>query len=204
MKLCTRCLVLQPLSSFSVKKRSKDGLRHTCRVCNKIDYAAWRAANPEKSKAACASYRQANPEKVKAAAAIYYAANTEERKAYNAAWRKANPDKLHSWDASWCAAWRAANPDYVRLWNHNRRVSIRISGNVLSQNLVAKLFKLQRGLCVCCNKPLGDDYHLDHIMPFALGGINVDSNTQLLRQRCNNQKGAKDPIDFMQSRGFLL
>jgi 5-methylcytosine-specific restriction endonuclease McrA len=53
-------------------------------------------------------------------------------------------------------------------------------------------------------QPLGDNYHLDHITPITLGGSNTDDNMQLLRQRCNNQKYNKHPIDFMQSRGFLL
>jgi 5-methylcytosine-specific restriction endonuclease McrA len=51
---------------------------------------------------------------------------------------------------------------------------------------------------------LGDNYHLDHIVPLAIGGTNTDDNIQLLRQKCNQQKSAKHPIDFMQSRGFLL
>ena len=38
----------------------------------------------------------------------------------------------------------------------------------------------------------------------ALGGLNADSNMQLLRAECNLQKSAKHPVDFMQSRGFLL
>ena len=32
----------------------------------------------------------------------------------------------------------------------------------------------------------------------------LDTNIQLLRATCNTSKGAKDPIEFMQSRGFLL
>lgn len=58
-------------------------------------------------------------------------------------------------------------------------------------------------LCYC-GKPLGDAYHLDHVMPLALGGSNTDDNMQLLRDRCNLQKHAKHPVDFMQERGFLL
>lgn len=46
--------------------------------------------------------------------------------------------------------------------------------------------------------------HLDHIVPVAMGGPNIDENIQLLRQRCNNQKHSKHPVDFMQQRGFLL
>ena len=63
---------------------------------------------------------------------------------------------------------------------------------------------LQKGLCPCCRKPLGNDYHMDHIIPLALGGSNGDNNIQLLRSECNLEKQAKHPVDFMQSRGFLL
>ena len=75
---------------------------------------------------------------------------------------------------------------------------------MLSVGLSAKLFKLQKGKCPCCKQPLGDDYHLDHKMPLALGGTNTDENMQLLRSICNLQKHAKHPVDFMQERGYLL
>lgn len=45
---------------------------------------------------------------------------------------------------------------------------------------------------------------MDHILPLALGGTNVDENIQLLRKRCNLQKCAMHPVDFMQSKGRLL
>jgi len=74
-----------------------------------------------------------------------------------------------------------------------------------SPNLSEKLFVLQKGICACgCQQPLGRDYHLDHRMPLALGGTNTDDNVQLLTKLCNLQKGKKHPIDFMQSRGFLI
>jgi len=80
-----------------------------------------------------------------------------------------------------------------------------MNGGELSKNLVAKLFKLQGGQCACgCGGDLGEDYHLDHRMPLALGGSNTDGNMQLLRKRCNLRKGAKHPIKFMQENGFLL
>jgi len=43
-------------------------------------------------------------------------------------------------------------------------------------------------------------YHYDVIA----GGANDRANLQLLCGSCNKSKHAKDPIDFMQSRGFLL
>jgi hypothetical protein len=41
-------------------------------------------------------------------------------------------------------------------------------------------------------------------MPLAKGGTNTDNNMQLLKATCNQQKHAKDPVEFMQSRGFLI
>ena len=77
-------------------------------------------------------------------------------------------------------------------------------GGVLTLGLSLRLFQLQKGKCACCKKPLGSNYHMDHIMPLALGGTNTNDNIQLLRARCNLQKQAKHPVDFMQQRGYLL
>ena len=128
-----------------------------------------------------ADYKAANPEKTKA----YKSANLERTRAAIAAWQKANPEAR-------------------RIYKQNRQARKRANGGALSQGLSERLFRLQKGKCPCCSQPLGDDYHLDHIVPIYRGGANIDSNIQLLRQRCNNQKRAKDPIEFMQSRGFLL
>jgi 5-methylcytosine-specific restriction endonuclease McrA len=162
--------------------------------------SAWHAANREKSLASKLAWYSANREKELAARSDRYAANREKAKAKSLAWTAANPER----HAKNRAAWNAANPEKRRIHKQNRLSQKRANGGKLSSDLSAKLFKLQRGKCACCGLPLGDNYHLDHIMPIALGGANEDSNIQLLRQRCNNQKHAKHPVDFMQSRGFLL
>ena len=160
-------------------ERRKSG---RCKPCAIAADEKWKSENPEKLALTQSNYRNNNLEKVKAAIAK---------------WAKNNPDrKLANLRAS-----RAANPESARLHRQNRRN--RVCGT-LSKDIVKKLLVLQRGKCACCSQPLGDDYHLDHIMPLALGGPNTDDNIQLLRQRCNNQKHSKHPIDFMQSRGFLL
>jgi 5-methylcytosine-specific restriction endonuclease McrA len=45
---------------------------------------------------------------------------------------------------------------------------------------------------------------LDHIIPLARGGKNEYRNMQVTCPTCNRQKHSKDPIEFMQSRGYLL
>lgn len=77
----------------------------------------------------------------------------------------------------------------------------------LTPGILRKLFFLQRGRCVVCRTKFGKEkgsYHLDHIMPLALGGSHTDENVQLLCPSCNIAKGAKHPTEFMQAQGFLL
>lgn len=163
-------------------------------------YAAWAAANPEKVKAKNAAYRATHPDKARVSSAAWLAANPEKQKARSAAYRAANPEK----NAIRVAAWAAANPEARCIIKQNRRARMKQVGGVLSKGLSKKLFRLQKGKCPCCGEPLGENYHMDHVVPLALGGSNTDDNMQLLRQRCNHQKHAKHPIDFMQSKGFLL
>lgn len=159
---------------------------------------AYRIANPEKEKLRNAEYHQRNKEAISKKQAIWRNENKETASANGAKWREANQERVKYL----VSTWQAKNKDKRRVHKQNRRG--RLGGGKLSRDLAGRLFVMQRGLCACCGKTLGDDYHLDHIMPLALGGENVDSNMQLLRQRCNNQKRDKHPISFMQSRGFLL
>ena len=97
-----------------------------------------------------------------------------------------------------------ANPEARRKIDHNARAKRAAAPGKLSTGLTKKLLKLQKGLCACCREPLGKKFHLDHILPIALGGTNTDDNIQLLRPVCNHRKHAKHPVDYMQSLGFLL
>lgn len=181
----------------------------------KASSAAYYAANYEKINASGASWRAANKDKIRIAAAAYYTENRDKISESHAVYRSNNPDKAKAATAAWVKAnqervrmnnanWHAANPDAKRIREHNRRAKKRENGGQLSKGLAVKLFKLQQGKCACCSLPLGNDFHLDHITPIYLGGSNTDDNIQLLRSMCNLQKGAKEPTEFMQDRGFLL
>lgn len=126
--------------------------------------------------------------------------NKDKARARYEAWQHANPGRA----AERAAAWNAAHPERRRELTQNRRAKLRAIGGGLSKGLTERLYSLQRGKCACCREPLGKNYHLDHIMPLALGGANTDDNMQLLRQRCNTRKNAKHPVDYMQSKGYLL
>lgn len=171
-----------------------------CRICSMAAASAWKRANPDRHRAGVDAWKSANPDRVKANNSAWKSANKERTKTSDAARYAANPER----GKAYATSWQAANPEAVRAIAQNRRARKKAVGGTLSKGLAAKLFTMQKGLCPCCRQPLGSDYHLDHIVPIALGGSNTDDNIQLLRQRCNRQKHAKHPVDFMQSRGFLL
>lgn len=213
MKKCSKCKVEKQLACFSLCRASKDGFQYYCKDCQKEKTSAWIQSNPEKVKVFNVRWREANPEKSKDIKSNWYKANaekvkclakarskTEKAKALTAAWQAKNKEK----SKENIAAWHKANPEAGRIYEQNRRIKKRIADNKLSRNLAGKLLILQKGKCACCKQQLGKKYHLDHIMPLALGGTNTDSNIQLLRSTCNQQKHAKHPVDFMQQRGFLL
>ena len=61
-----------------------------------------------------------------------------------------------------------------------------------------KLYNIQKGRCAVCGQELGSDWskiHVDHIIPWALVGDELDNNYQDLCQTCNECKSAK--VDYI-------
>jgi len=196
-RYCTKCGETKHVFEFAKNSSKKSGFSSHCKACMNVYFSL----KKDSKKAYDAVYKLANREKRRLQSVKRYANNPDKVLACTKAWQKANPDKVKAAKT----AWNANNRESTRMYWQNRRARKLESGGKLSNGLAAKLFKLQRGKCACgCKQPLGDDYHLDHCMPLALGGSNTDENMQLLRKLCNLQKSAKHPVDFMQQRGFLL
>lgn len=226
VKTCSKCKITRPTSEFVKKSTAKDGMHSNCKVCTHATLAAYRLKNAEKIKA----YRDTHKDMARSASAEWSSKNKDRKKATNAKYRKSNRDKIKANKARWYAEnrerllaesveWKKANPERVkaiqarynakrpelrRIINQNRRAKVLQCGGRLSVDLAEKLLLLQKGRCAFCRLPLGADYHLDHIMPLALGGSNKDSNMQLLHKHCNQKKSSTHPVDFMQKQGFLL
>lgn len=177
--------------------------------------ALWAKENPEKSKSIKADWYISNKKLLQVRSAIWRVKNFDSVKIRLAAWVKDNQEKSNTYKSAWAKrnaakvrsknkSHRQANRGLYKSYSQNRRARKLASGGVLSRGLAEKLFRLQKGKCPCCALPLGDDYHMDHKMPLALGGSNTDYNIQLLRATCNQKKSSKHPGDFMRSRGFLI
>lgn len=174
--------------------------RGVCKACNRRAASEWYHKNKERAIANGKAYRAANPEKHLKLVAAYVAADPERKRKNDAAWHQANKEHV----AARKAEWAAKNPDAKARWHENRRARKGGHQGQISTTAVKRLYELQRGRCACCGESLKSGYHIDHILPLALGGTNTDDNIQLLTPSCNLKKHVKHPIDYMQQKGFLL
>jgi len=173
----------------------------------------WRAINAEAVREYRREYAKKNRQRLADYLRGWYVANRVQAIQYASDARAANPVKISAAKAAYyrrnkerllraTRAWRLANPEKHRLSNQ-KRYARKASGVGLSPGIVQKLLSLQRGRCACCGIKLSK-YHLDHIVPLALGGRHEDSNMQLLTPSCNARKGAKSPEKFAKERGLLI
>lgn len=77
MKQCTQCLEIKPLTGFNKDVRAKDGLRPSCKGCQKVAKKLYREKNREKVRSAQKMYRDKKREEINASAKQYYAENAE-------------------------------------------------------------------------------------------------------------------------------
>lgn len=158
-----------------------------CVACHIVKSRKWNAENRERRRAVVrksdAKYRDQRRE--------YWTKNRdrllEQKRAAYAKNKSAHLGK--------CAAYKKANKDQVNANCAARRARANNPGNKYKREDVARMFDAQMGLCVYCRTFLSK-YHVDHILPLALGGSNDPSNLQLLCPPCNRQKHATHPDKF--------
>ena len=196
MKTCSSCRESKDKSFFGRDKNRKDGLNYVCKSCVLEKSRIYQKMNPEKRKETCKNYRDKNPDRCKES----YLKWREKEQAKGWATRKAYELANQEQRKLWKKKWVQNNPEQIKIQKHRRRGAV----GTFSKKDIDFLMKSQRGKCVVCLASLLKGKHIDHITPIALGGTNNPTNLQLLCPKCNLNKGAKDPIEFMQSRGFLL
>lgn len=194
-RICSKCNEKKPLTGEFFKKRSQStyGLTPECKCCLSKRNLEWskteKGSEVKKKSSKKCSERQNEKNKE------YAKQNRSRLNAYMRDWRSINIEKV-----------RKSNRDSAKRRAHKRAAyrHMRRAAGKFSYDVIPELMKLQKGLCACCRKPFSSLVEVDHITPIALGGTNERSNLQLLCRFCNRSKGAKHPIDFMQSIGYLL
>ncbi len=114
--------------------------------------------------------------------------------------RDANPEP----SKAACRRWQRKHPEARRANDQISRARRKGAFGHFTSEDIDNIFRLQKGKCAYCRKPLGKKYHIDHIIPLARRGTNWPRNLQLTHQKCNNQKHAKDPLVYAREIGLLL
>lgn len=85
---------------------------------------------------------------------------------------------------------RKERPDLAREWSQTRHS--RKTGR-LPRGTVKATGDRQLWRCVYCSADITGKYHMDHVMPLALGGKHEPANIQLLCPTCNVRKSSRHP-----------
>jgi 5-methylcytosine-specific restriction endonuclease McrA len=171
-----------------------------CKPCTINRVEKWSRENKERQLASINKWREENKDKVRATSRKHNKKYSQKYEAVSAQWAIENQDKRIQAGREW----RKNNPASARAIKQRRRARLIGVGGSFNSEDIKKLMSLQKYRCVVCEAGIAEKYHIDHIMPIALGGSNDAWNLQLLCPKCNQQKSARHPVEFMQSRGFLL
>jgi 5-methylcytosine-specific restriction endonuclease McrA len=207
VKKCSKCGQEKPMELFYRMKASKDGRGPWCKACMDANAEAHRTADPERARRQRREWEQRNPDKVREIGAKKRAKPEykDRMQAYSREYYAANKERLQPIRAKWHEENYATKRKPKMVQNEaNRRARRRAVGGSHTIEQIQELHRKQRGLCVACRCSLADGFHRDHVTPLAAGGSNDISNIQLLCPDCNRSKNARHPVEFMQSRGFLL
>ena len=172
----------------------------TCIECAKIHDRRQKDRNADARRKAERQRYWENPEKFREKTRRYKMENKDKTLSALRRWRRTNKEAVKQYNAEW----RRNNPAAASVHANNRRARVRNVGGFITKKDVADLLESQRGRCTYCSKKVGDNFHVDHIIPVSKGGQNSKGNIQICCPTCNQRKHAKDPIDFAQELGLLI
>jgi len=183
-------------------KAKREADRETAR---RID-REWKDKNRERIRANDRARYEKNPEKHRAKARKQYWENPDRAKTYSRIRHHEiyKIESIRKEAAERTRKWSKENPEKVKVNARNGKAKRKLVPGKHTAADIREIKKLQRSCCALCRTKLGNKYHVDHIAPVAKGGTNDRKNLQLLCEPCNLAKAARDPIDHMQSLGFLL
>jgi hypothetical protein len=161
--------------------------------------AAYRSRTKDKMSEYQREYYQKNKDKVDTRHRNWRVVNSHREAAGAREWRKANPGKSYEYTKKWVQKYPEKRSSYMA---KRRAAKSGLSGSHTASQ-IKEMYRDQNMICACCDRSIKQEdggYHIDHIMPLALGGTNDIANIQLLTPFCNLSKGAKHPDEW---RGTL-
>ena len=213
MKRCTTCDTEKAAAEFYARGNS-------CKECRRQSARERRRQQPERVKAINrASYHRHADERTAAVRARYAKVAEHERAAgrerhqrnkerqnarRRALYRARNEaalartrraaDPEHA--RAIARAWRAANPGRTAANDRRKRARRAGAEGTHSAEDVARIYDDQEGRCRWCAVPVGEVFHVDHVVPLSRGGTNWPDNICVACPPCNLRKHAAMPDEW--------
>ena len=204
-KVCRDCLSEKPLDQFYKCKGGALGRQAYCKPCCNARNNAARAANPEKHRAYMQQYFQEHRNQFRESSQASYhrnkAAIAQRRKEKYYANLEAKREGSRRRALVWIAKnrntartntkqWRLKNPDKALAHCALRR--LRISNGLVDVFDRQEIWERDGGVCYLCKESCDSaDWHLDHIVPLARGGVHSRANVAVTHPACNQSKADK-------------
>ena len=189
-KTCTKCSIEKPLEDFNRQAKGKYGRASQCRVCQKVEKAAWDNLNREHTREYSVEYQKNNPEAVKAAQDKYRKNNPDAVKASQANWRRNNPEASKASYTNWANR----NKEAINAKTARRRAAKKGATPHWLTEVQLQEIKDFYSLARDCYLVTGEEYHVDHIIPLKgkdICGLHVPWNLQVLPRDINRKKNNK-------------
>lgn len=199
MKRCKRCGLELPLTNFrKYKKGEREFYQGRCRPCELIFNKETR--DPEKKREYEARRRPQELERKRK----LYSENKKHFRSLNEVWKKNHPGYKAPYYADpkfqikakiYKAEWKRNNKDKVAAQSNRRRANkLHQTGHVCKDYLEI-LINLYGEHCMY-PECIGENLHVDHVIPLSWGGLDDIANMQLLCGHHNLQKSARHAWDF--------
>jgi len=162
---------------------------------------AWCERNRERKAATRKAWRERNREQLVANNRVWYERNRERRAAKNKAWRERNRERETANNKAWyernrerkaatTRAWCERNRELVAEKHRTRRAKKKNAQVTLTSKEKTKLLVLERTRREL-QRETGREYHIDHILPLAHGGLHHPVNLRILESTENISKQDK-------------
>lgn len=144
-------------------------------------------------------YRENHSERLLEQKREYYEKNKDKFHAYYESHKEEVRDKnkrYYAENRTYYRQYANQNRDRYRTHCRNRRARIKKAGGMHTASDIQAQYERQKGRCFYCGKKVGDKYHVDHVVPVALGGHNGPENLVIACPDCNYRKNDTHPMEW--------
>lgn len=196
LKRCQTCKQIKSIAQFSRRKTASDGLRSSCKYCDKSYHDKYRS-DPEtvaRELATSRAWKERNPDRVLAYSREWAKENPERKRQLKRRWHLAHREEENTKSRIKVREWEIANRERCRTRLRLRRAMERGAEGSHTEDQWLQLVAFLDHRCACCHKK--KKLSLDHIKPVIWGGSHYLANVQPLCRRCNSEKGDRFAIDY--------